>query len=265
MKKIIIFIIFFCGFVGFSQEVYKVEYTYKDFSQSTKCTLYTNNKDALFKFYDDREMGILDLPDGDVTHVANDELSKFYYTNDKFVFCRHIFSVYEILYFDEYKEKLKWTINIDSKKRIGKYNCTEAKIKLNGRNYTIWFTFDVPVKFGPMKFHSLPGMVVEVAEDTGYFTLTFDKISKTTKPKDFDFYKNYLLVTKKNVYDYITYEKKTVDAVVANKIRLIESIKKSNLEGGNTTVDENLADKNNVDMFVDIPKNLLLELKKYHF
>ena len=265
MRKLIILFSLICGFISFSQEMYKVDYTYKDFSQNTKCILYTNNKEALFKFYDDREMGTVDLPDGGITHVANDELSKFVYTNDKVVYCRHIFNIFEILYFDDIKEKIKWTINIDVKKKIGKYNCTEAKVRLNGRNYTIWFTFEVPMKYGPMKFHNLPGMAIEVAEDSGYFTLTFNKISKIIKPKEFDFYKNYFLVTKKNVYNYATYEKKAVDAVVANKIRIIESIKKSNLEGGNTTVNEDLADKNNVNMFIDIPKNLLSELKKHHF
>ena len=74
MRKLIILFSLICGFISFSQEMYKVDYTYKDFSQNTKCILYTNNKEALFKFYDDREMGTVDLPDGGITHVANDEL-----------------------------------------------------------------------------------------------------------------------------------------------------------------------------------------------
>lgn len=265
MKKRIILVSFICSFVCFSQEMYKIDYIFKDFSQNTKCTLFTDNKEAVFKFYDDRAMGILDLPNGDVTHVANDELSKIYYSNEKLAYCRHLFNVFEILYFDEYKDKVKWTINTQNKKKIGKYNCTEATTRLNGRNYTAWFTFEVPIKYGPMKFHNLPGLIIEVNEDSGYFTLSFEKISKTPKPKEFNFFKDYFLNTKKNVYAYSDYEKKVIEKMVARKIRSIESVKRANLEGNHVTVDEDILEKEDVNMFVDIPTTLLHELKKYHY
>lgn len=247
--------------------MYKVDYTYSDKSQNTKCTLFTSSDEALFRFYDERQMGMQELPNGDVTQVANDELSKFYYTNTKLSYCRHIFDVYEILYFDEYISKINWEINVKNTKKIGKYKCTEAKMKLNGRNYTVWFTFEVPVKYGPMKFHNLPGLVIEVIEESGYFTLTFNKISKIKKLKEFEFFKNYFLDKKRDVYDYSEYEERVTEVVVSKKISSIAFVKKMNLEYNNqeTTVDEDMQTKNFIDMFVDVPKKLKSELNKHHY
>lgn len=266
MKKIIVLICLSLTFLSNSQESYKIDYFYKDNSQNTKCSLYIANNEAVFKFYDDRQMGTQDLPDGDVVSVTNDELSKFYYTNDKLSYCRHIFNIYEVLYYDDYNEKVNWNINPEKTKKIGKYNCTEAKTRLNGRNYTVWFTFDVPVKYGPMKFHNLPGLVIEVSEDNGYFTLTFDKISKTKKPKEFDFFKNYFFDKKREVYDYNEYEEKVTKVMVARKISSIAFVKKTSLEHNTEiTVDEERQAKEDKNMFVDVPKKLLSELNKYHY
>ena len=95
MKKIILLFCASLNFFCFSQETYKIDYTYSDKTQNTKCSLYTKNDEAVFKFYDDRQMGSQELPDGDITSVSNDELSKFYYTNKELSYCRHIFYIYD--------------------------------------------------------------------------------------------------------------------------------------------------------------------------
>ena len=83
--------------------------------------------------------------------------------------------------------------------------------------------------------------------------------------KEFNFFKDYFLNTKKNVYAYSDYEKKVIEKMVARKIRSIESVKRANLEGNHVTVDEDILEKEDVNMFVDIPTTLLHELKKYHY
>lgn len=247
--------------------MYKIDYTYSDITQNTKCSLFTTSDEAVFKFYDEREMGMQELSDGNVTSVSNDELSKFYFTNEKLSYSRHIFYIYDIFYYDDYNSKLNWNIDPQKTKKIGKYNCTEAKTRINGRSYTVWFTFDVPMKFGPMKFHNLPGLVIEVQEDRGYFTLTFNKITKTKKTKEFDTLKNYFFDKKNDVYDYSEYEERVIEVLVARKVSSITFVKKMNIENrgrGETTVDEDGYDKETVDLLVDIPSKLKNELKKYH-
>ncbi|GEM56697.1 hypothetical protein B0A58_16080 [Flavobacterium branchiophilum NBRC 15030 = ATCC 35035] len=267
MKKIIIVLVHFFFLIINAQEMYKIDYTFIDSNQNTKCTLFTNNNEAIFKLYDERASGIHDAPNGEVYYVTNDHLSKFYYSNSVLTYCRHLFSTYEILYFDEYKSKLKWEIYTANKRKIGLYECVEAKTRLNGRNYSIWFTFDVPLKFGPLKFHNLPGMIIEIQEESGLFKVSFDKISRIAKPKEFEELKNYFFKTKKNVYNYKDYEKKVTETVVAIKINSISEVKKTNLEYGRQvmTVDENIQAKEDVNMFIDVPVLLLSELKKYRY
>lgn len=64
------------------------------------------------------------------------------------------------------KEKwvaINWKIESKTKK-IGNYTATMAKGSFRGRDYTVWFTYDIPVPFGPWKLHGLPGLILE-AED----------------------------------------------------------------------------------------------------
>lgn len=57
-----------------------------------------------------------------------------------------------------------WEIT-DKSKLIGTFEAFEAKTSFRGRNYTAWFTYEVPVDIGPWKFHGLPGLVLEVTDE----------------------------------------------------------------------------------------------------
>jgi GLPGLI family protein len=60
---------------------------------------------------------------------------------------------------------IDWKIEDNKTKKIGNYMATRAKGSFRGRDYTVWFSYDIPVPFGPWKLHGLPGLILE-AEDS---------------------------------------------------------------------------------------------------
>jgi GLPGLI family protein len=257
MKKIIIILLTLNITLLFSQQMYRVEYKFTDKNNfTTKSYLYTDNKEATFKIEDNRFSGEeINTSSGALDFVDNDSLSRFSYSNAKDSYYRFVNRKKEVIYSDDLTNKLNWTILNDSKKQIGRYKCIEAKAKLNGRNYTAWFTFDMPLKFGPLKFHKLPGLIVELREDKGWLKIELTSVSKTKELKYFNEIKKYVL-EKKDIDSYAIYEKKLTDNEVTYLLTIIARAKANGIEI------EFLEDYA-VNVFLDIPENLLSELKKY--
>lgn len=53
----------------------------------------------------------------------------------------------------------RWQFQESSKKILG-YICQEATCQFKGKNYTAWFTLDIPINEGPYKFYGLPGLIL---------------------------------------------------------------------------------------------------------
>ncbi|QXP78924.1 MULTISPECIES: GLPGLI family protein [Winogradskyella] len=103
------------------------------------------------------------------------------------------------------KEKnieFNWVITEESKK-IGEYVCYKATTQnFRGRNYEVWFTYDIPVPTGPWKFHGLPGLILEVHDDKNIINITFNNIKQNNKTKAY-----YAIPTSKEVYNLKEYLK----------------------------------------------------------
>lgn len=69
-----------------------------------------------------------------------------------------------------YKEtvKLDWKIE-QEKKTIGEYQTQKATTTFGGRNWTAWFSSDIPFQDGPYKFSGLPGLIVDLADDQNHY------------------------------------------------------------------------------------------------
>lgn len=71
---------------------------------------------------------------------------------------------------DSYKvsedRKPMWMI-FSEKKQIGEFQTQKATADFVGRKWTAWFTTDVPIQDGPYKFSGLPGLIVEISDQTG--------------------------------------------------------------------------------------------------
>ncbi|SQB27560.1 GLPGLI family protein [Chryseobacterium jejuense] len=71
---------------------------------------------------------------------------------------------------DKYKikddKKPEWKI-LSDKQKIGEYNAQKATTSFGGREWTAWFTTDIPFQDGPYVFYGLPGLIVKIEDATG--------------------------------------------------------------------------------------------------
>lgn len=76
---------------------------------------------------------------------------------------------------DKYKiredQKPEWKI-LPDKEKIGVYNAQKAVTRLGGREWTAWFTTDIPFQDGPYIFYGLPGLIVKIEDATGSHRMT---------------------------------------------------------------------------------------------
>lgn len=93
-----------------------------------------------------------------------------------------------------------WKVTKESKK-IGSYTCYKATTKnFGGRNYEVWFTYEIPIPTGPWKFHGLPGLILEVHDDRNLINITFNSIENPTKNKV-----NYFVPNSKEMHNLQSY------------------------------------------------------------
>ncbi|MDE6377477.1 MAG: GLPGLI family protein, partial [Duncaniella sp.] len=70
---------------------------------------------------------------------------------------------------------LPWQLT-DETKKIGEYTARKATLDRDGRQWTAWFTTDLPCQGAPRDFNGLPGVVLELADSTGEVAWTFHSI-----------------------------------------------------------------------------------------
>jgi GLPGLI family protein len=74
--------------------------------------------------------------------------------------------------------KLEWDLSHADTLKIGTYICNKATTSFRGRNYIAWYTNDIAITFGPWKFHGLPGLVLDMYDETHKYEWIVTKISK---------------------------------------------------------------------------------------
>jgi len=76
------------------------------------------------------------------------------------------------IYLSDYNSKCSeplpvqnWEISDDTLTIVG-YLCQKATCRFRGRDYTAWFTTDIPISNGPWKFGGLPGLILKVFDES---------------------------------------------------------------------------------------------------
>ncbi|MCY1663175.1 GLPGLI family protein [Chryseobacterium sp. SL1] len=84
-----------------------------------------------------------------------------------------------------YKESVikDWKL-IDETKIINTINCKKAKVSYKGRNWTAWYSAEIPLPYGPYKFSGLPGLIIKITDDKGDYDFELVRSVSNSKLKD---------------------------------------------------------------------------------
>jgi len=85
-------------------------------------------------------------------------------------------SLQDYVYKDELNAQ-QWLIR-DSTKTILNYPCQMAVCNFRGRQWTAWFTTDIPVSDGPWKLSGLPGLIMEAYDKGSQYMFTIVGLQK---------------------------------------------------------------------------------------
>lgn len=83
------------------------------------------------------------------------------------------------LKYEEELPEMNWRIQ-DSTDVILGYMVQKAVCSFRGRDYTAWFSPQLPVRTGPWKFSGLPGLILKVSDSKGHYTFTARGIYRTS-------------------------------------------------------------------------------------
>ena len=97
--------------------------------------------------------------------------------------------------------KMNWMIDYTETKKIANYNCNKATVNFRGRDYTAWYTIQLPFSFGPWKFNGLPGLILEITDVTNTFKWRASKIKYPAIKKIEVPYKKVKRVTLRDLID----------------------------------------------------------------
>ena len=84
--------------------------------------------------------------------------------------------------YEEDMPTLDWELT-DSVTTVLGYECLSARCKFHGREWTVFYTEDIPLMDGPWKLHGLPGLIMKASDENGHYTFECIGIkSKADRP-----------------------------------------------------------------------------------
>ena len=86
----------------------------------------------------------------------------------------------EYSYQDELNTQ-NWQLETDTMTIIG-YLCQKAVCQWRGREYEAWYTLDIPVSEGPMKFGGLPGLIMKLSDSQQEWIYEINGIQTMNQP-----------------------------------------------------------------------------------
>lgn len=80
--------------------------------------------------------------------------------------------------YSEHQPSFDWKISNETQSILS-YECQKAETNYGGRNWTVWFTPEIPVDCGLWKFAGLPGLILKAEDSGGFYRFTCLSVTKT--------------------------------------------------------------------------------------
>lgn len=119
-----------------------------------------------------------------IVYSENPRFNYFDHFKDSLISSETIIKTYTIL---ERIPKIDWEIT-NKRKMIGEFEVTLAKTFFRGRKFEAWFSTDYPIRQGPWKFHGLPGLIIEVYDESRRFNWIANSVKLNGLLKDYEGY-----------------------------------------------------------------------------
>ncbi|MBQ7042325.1 MAG: GLPGLI family protein [Muribaculaceae bacterium] len=87
-----------------------------------------------------------------------------------------------VLCYDDRYPSFDWKFSEDAPMEIMGYSCGKATVNFAGREYSVWYTTDIPLPYGPYKFYGLPGLILRVEESNGMYIWEVFSVVKSSAP-----------------------------------------------------------------------------------
>ncbi|WP_291063770.1 MULTISPECIES: GLPGLI family protein [unclassified Empedobacter] len=92
--------------------------------------------------------------------------------------------------FEDNVPEISWKL-LNEEKKINNYKVKKATTNLFGRTWEVWYTEDIPVSYGPYKFHGLPGLILDIKDSEGYFHFEPISIKENEDDVEYPIYKDF--------------------------------------------------------------------------
>ena len=134
--------------------------------------------------------GFMGIKYKDYDHWSEYRYSEFFKdfsTNTLFEYSRMPFLMGKAnAYYEENMPVFDWEIDADTL-TVMNYLCQKATCHFRGRDFTAWFTVDIPVNNGPWKFSGLPGLILKIYDNDNLYI--FECVKTEFHKKKFPIYK----------------------------------------------------------------------------
>lgn len=94
---------------------------------------------------------------------------------------REPFEVEKALVYEEPISSIQWSMENEADTILG-YPCKKATAQVLGRNWTVWFTYEIPSSSGPWKLQGLPGLILKAVDAENLFEFSATEIRKAKEP-----------------------------------------------------------------------------------